>query len=142
MGTYLTPAYLAPASPCELNIDHHVRGELISYINEILADDQDAATRAEIVPGVGNSLHASQLQNLLYLYEKIQAHIFRLMATDSVPKFVKTERFLSLMASVFQFNEGDTAGLAPKPHKEDMGRAYLTVSQAANEKQAHGLVNA
>lgn len=80
----LTPAYLAPASPCELNIDHQLRGELISYMNEILEDKN--ADKAEILPGVGNSLHASQLQNMVFLYERIQTHIFRLMATDSVPK--------------------------------------------------------
>lgn len=45
----------------------------------------DAAT-------VGQSMHASQLQTMLRMYERIQAYIFRLMATDSVPKFCKTER--------------------------------------------------
>lgn len=86
--TQLTPAYLAPASPCELNIDHQLRGELISYMNEILEDKN--ADKAEILPGVGNSLHASQLQNMVFLYERIQTHIFRLMATDSVPKVSPT----------------------------------------------------
>lgn len=77
-------AYLAPASPCELNIDHNLRGELISYMNDIL-EDKDAS-KAAIIPGLGNTLHASQLQNMVLLYERIQFHIFRLMATDSVPK--------------------------------------------------------
>lgn len=110
-------------------------------MNEILEDKN--ADKAEILPGVGNSLHASQLQNMVFLYERIQTHIFRLMATDSVPKFVKTERFLSLMRSVFQYNEGDeepaSAGaVAPKAavvekvahasKAQDISRAYLTVS--------------
>lgn len=127
---FLTSAYLAPGSPCELNIDHQLREDVIQYMNETL-DDKDAVSKAEILPGVGNSLHASQLANMVWLYEKIQVHIFRLMATDSVPKFVKTDRFISLTSSVFHIEE------PAKPVKEDVGRAYLTVSQAANEKQAH-----
>ncbi|BEI84110.1 hypothetical protein CcaverHIS002_0407140 [Cutaneotrichosporon cavernicola] len=142
MAFVIYNTYLAPASPCELNIDHQLRGELISYMNEILEDKN--ADKAEILPGVGNSLHASQLQNMVFLYERIQTHIFRLMATDSVPKFVKTERFLSLMRSVFQYNEDgeeqatmpatavDKVAQAVKP--QDISRAYLTVSNAANEK--------
>ncbi|GMK57276.1 hypothetical protein CspeluHIS016_0401100 [Cutaneotrichosporon spelunceum] len=142
MAFVIYNTYLAPASPCELNIDHQLRGELISYMNEILEDKN--ADKAEILPGVGNSLHASQLQNMVFLYERIQTHIFRLMATDSVPKFVKTERFLSLMRSVFQYNEGDEEAATPtavdkvaQPTK-DVSRAYLTVSNAANEKQMAG----
>jgi hypothetical protein len=105
-------------------------------MNEILEDKN--ADKAEILPGVGNSLHASQLQNMVFLYERIQTHIFRLMATDSVPKFVKTERFLNLMRSVFQFNEGDEAPAPTTPTSvekvpattktQDISRAYLTVS--------------
>lgn len=110
-------------------------------MNEILEDKN--ADKAEILPGVGNSLHASQLQNMVFLYERIQTHIFRLMATDSVPKFVKTERFLNLMRSVFQYNEGgedesaapgapaavDKAAVIAKG--QDIGRAYLTVSNVS-----------
>jgi hypothetical protein len=78
-------AYLAPASPCELNIDHNLRAELISYMNQITSD-KDAGVKGHIEPGVGNTLHASQLQTMVKLYERIQTYIFRLMATDSVPK--------------------------------------------------------
>lgn len=114
-------------------------------MNEILEDTN--ADKAEILPGVGNSLHASQLQNMVFLYERVQTHIFRLMATDSVPKFVKTERFLSLMRSVFQYNEGDEEDPATpaatavekvaQPTKaqstkaQEISRAYLTVSNVS-----------
>ncbi|KAL1405401.1 hypothetical protein Q8F55_009032 [Vanrija albida] len=152
MAFVIYNTYLAPASPCELNIDHQLRGELISYMNEIL-EDKDAGAKAQILPGVGNSLHASQLQNMVRLYERIQQYIFRLMATDSVPKFCKTERFLTLMRSVFDYTAASdepedpatttlaakttVLAIGPTPTKvDDVGRAYLTISQAANEKQA------
>lgn len=57
-----------------------------------VTSDKDAGVKGHIEPGVGNALHASQLQTMVKLYERIQGYIFRLMATDSVPKFVKTER--------------------------------------------------
>lgn len=85
----LIAAYLAPASPCELNIDHALRAELINHINQMNAykennKNQDIAA--------ANTAQASQLQILVKMYERIQNYIFRLMATDSVPKFCKTER--------------------------------------------------
>nr|XP_018263283.1 uncharacterized protein I303_04776 [Kwoniella dejecticola CBS 10117]OBR85441.1 hypothetical protein I303_04776 [Kwoniella dejecticola CBS 10117] len=98
MAFVIYNTYLAPASPCELNIDHTLRAELIGYMNQITAD-KDAGIKGRIEPGIGNTLHASQLQTMVKLYERIQVYIFRLMATDSVPKFCKTER-----VSDFPFN--------------------------------------
>lgn len=61
-------------------------------------------------------------------------------------QFVKTERFLNLVSSIFQYDEtaaddaiaAKTAGLTISPTSkqvDDMGRAYMTISQAANDKQ-------
>ncbi|WWD17505.1 hypothetical protein CI109_101946 [Kwoniella shandongensis] len=158
MAFVIYNTYLAPASPCELNIDHNLRAELIAYMNQITAD-KDAGIKGHIEPGVGNTLHASLLQTMVKLYERIQVYIFRLMATDSVPKFCKTERFLNLMQSFFEYSDEDdsaaTTGLEKKAanmsidakkamavgvgvdlHQPSPTRAYLTISQAANEKQA------
>ncbi|WRT66148.1 uncharacterized protein IL334_003101 [Kwoniella shivajii] len=165
MAFVIYNTYLAPASPCELNIDHTLRAELIGYMNQITAD-KDAGIKGRIEPGIGNTLHASQLQTMVKLYERIQVYIFRLMATDSVPKFCKTERFLNLMATFFEWtekgesqnmhlNNNNTTGLEGKvngltidsrkamnmaltieDHQPSPTRAYLTISQAANEKQA------
>jgi hypothetical protein len=77
-------AYLAPASPCELNIDHNLRAELISYMNEIIAQKTAAKTKRD--PVDASQLQSGQLQTMLKLYERIRTYIFRLMATDSVPK--------------------------------------------------------
>lgn len=42
-------------------------------------------------------LRATQVQTLLRYYERIQDHIFRLLATDQVPKFIRTPDFLVLL---------------------------------------------
>lgn len=44
-------------------------------------------------------LRATQVQTLLRYYERIQDHIFRLLATDQVPKFIRTPDFLSILKS-------------------------------------------
>nr|AAQ97625.1 Crg1 [Cryptococcus bacillisporus] len=153
MAFVIYNSYLAPASPCELNIDHNLRAELVAYMNQITAD-KEAGVKGHIEPGIGNTLHASQLQTMVKLYERIQVYIFRLMATDSVPKFCKTELFLTLTQQFSEYEKDESAiagleaktaalvidsrktathvdGRAPSPT-----RAYLTISQAANEKQA------
>ncbi|WVQ82179.1 hypothetical protein IAT38_004307 [Cryptococcus sp. DSM 104549] len=154
MAFVIYNTYLAPASPCELNIDHNLRAELIAYMNQITAD-KDAGVKGHIEPGIGNTLHASQLQTMVKLYERIQVYIFRLMATDSVPKFCKTERFLTLMQQFFEYEKDDSAttglegkaanlsidarkgmGMGVDDQQSSPTRAYLTISQAANEKQA------
>ncbi|WVO16387.1 hypothetical protein L204_104062 [Cryptococcus depauperatus] len=152
MAFVIYNTYLVPASPCELNIDHNLRAELIAYMNQITAD-KDAGVKGQIEPGIGNTLHASQLQTMVKLYERIQVYIFRLMATDSVPKFCKTERFLNLMQQFSEYEkeepvsslEDKAANLtidSRKPPRVSVdeiqpnpGQAYMTISQAANEKQ-------
>lgn len=42
-------------------------------------------------------LRATQVQTLLRYYEKIQDHIFRLLATDQVPRFIRTPEFMALL---------------------------------------------
>lgn len=95
--------YLAPHSPSELNIDHNLRAELVTYVsNNIPEAAALAKARANPTAAVDSSsptgstggdplavtysMHASQLQTMLRMYERIQTYIFRLMATDSVPK--------------------------------------------------------
>lgn len=51
-----------------------------------------AAEKQTILP-----LRATQVQTLLRYYEKIQDHIFRLLATDQVPRFIRTPEFMALL---------------------------------------------
>ncbi|MCO5576056.1 hypothetical protein L7F22_029863 [Adiantum nelumboides] len=37
-GFVIYNTYLAPASPCELNIEHNLRSELVSYMNKVFND--------------------------------------------------------------------------------------------------------
>ncbi|KAJ1023489.1 hypothetical protein NDA16_003106 [Ustilago loliicola] len=148
MAFVIYDTYLAPSSPCELNIDHNLRTELILYMNKILAEakitsasshtaspsastTQLSATltgsdmqhghageaafieerkAAVVAKRIRIPLHASQLQVVVRLYERIQDHVFRLMATDSVPRFIKDARFIQLVRSVEEYTEALEAG--------------------------------
>jgi hypothetical protein len=70
--------YIAPSGPCELNFDHALRNELVVYLTDIVLTGQSFNGHPD--------LNSTQLQQMIQFYERIQAHIFRLMATDSVPK--------------------------------------------------------
>ncbi|CAG8436421.1 3833_t:CDS:2 [Diversispora eburnea] len=69
--------YLAPASSNELNIDHGLRQKMIQYMTSIVSTGPPANT----ITG--------------HLYDSIEDTIFRLLASDSVPKFVKTKEYLA-----------------------------------------------
>lgn len=78
--------YLAPSSQCELNIDHGLRNELAKYLEEVVTSLTGKAFQGRVEPEQANAFNATQLQTMIRLYERIQMHVFRLMATDSVPK--------------------------------------------------------
>ncbi|QRV72869.1 regulator of G protein signaling domain protein [Ceratobasidium sp. AG-Ba] len=143
--------YLAPQSQCELNIDHALRNELYAYVEEVIVDNGFSRSGpGNVGPKEAASFNATQLQNLIRLYERIQLHVFRLMATDSLPKFVKTPRFKDLASWVeeVEMAENDTIaslealsinGPAVPPgfetgDVEEVGRAYMTFSASAGEK--------
>ncbi len=152
--------YLAPSSQCELNIDHGLRTELTAYLNEVMMESTGKTWQGRVEPEHVHAFNATQLQTMIKLYERIQLHVFRLMATDSVPKvrtfspsrppqsqsffqFIKTKRFLALRNWVEEFeasedaNSAMTTGPSVPPGLDDadeVGRTYMTVSQQANEK--------
>ncbi|KAF2197713.1 RGS-domain-containing protein [Delitschia confertaspora ATCC 74209] len=71
-------AFLAPGSPNELNIDHALRTQLATRMTRAVGDDQ------------------AMMQSLVEvadLFEKAQTSIFKLMASDSVPKFIKHPKY-------------------------------------------------
>ncbi|KAL5120119.1 hypothetical protein ACEQ8H_001944 [Pleosporales sp. CAS-2024a] len=73
-------AFLAPGSPNELNIDHALRTQLATRMTRAVGDD------------------AAMLQSLnevASLFEKAQTSIFKLMSSDSVPKFIKNPKYAS-----------------------------------------------
>ncbi|KAF2642424.1 RGS-domain-containing protein [Massarina eburnea CBS 473.64] len=71
-------AFLAPGSPNELNIDHALRTQLATRMTRAVGDD--------------NAMTLS-LVEVASLFEKAQNSIFKLMSSDSVPKFIKHPKY-------------------------------------------------
>jgi hypothetical protein len=93
--------YLAPSSQCELNIDHGLRNELAKYLDEVVTSLTGKAFQGRVEPAQANAFNATQLQNMIRLYERIQVHVFRLMSTDSVPKVSLNVAFQPFLSSPF-----------------------------------------
>ncbi|KAJ4481917.1 regulator of G protein signaling domain-containing protein [Lentinula aciculospora] len=136
--------YLAPSSTCELNIDHGLRNELAKYLEDVVTSLTGKAFVGKVEPEQANAFNATQLQTMIRLYERIQVHIFRLMATDSVPKFIKTPKFLAMRNWVGDFDPTDddvrllSSGPSQPPglgSSEESGGAYITISQQASGRE-------
>ncbi|KZS97723.1 regulator of G protein signaling [Sistotremastrum niveocremeum HHB9708] len=113
---------------------------LVDYLNNIMAG---LTQKAYVEPEHANNVNATQLQQMIKLYERIQNHVFRLMATDSLPKFIRTPKFLEARAQMEEYDgSGDEAywpAAPPGLEEEGVGRTYMTVSQAANDQARLGL---
>lgn len=71
-------AFLAPGSPCELNIDHQLRNNLATRMTKAVG--QDGAM-------------IDTLHEVMTLFEDAQNAVFKLMASDSVPKFLRHPKY-------------------------------------------------
>ncbi|KAH9943004.1 regulator of G protein signaling [Epithele typhae] len=137
--------YLAPSSQSELNIDHGLRNELSGYLSDVIQSLTGKAFQGRVELEQANAFNATQLQTMIRLYERIQTHVFRLMATDSVPKFIKTPRFLALKIKLVEEDDGPLADFPLMPSstttpsvppgltagEDEVGGAYVTISQRA-----------
>ncbi|KAI6785220.1 Developmental regulator-like protein [Emericellopsis cladophorae] len=88
-------AFLAPGSPCELNIDHQLRNNLATRMTKAVG--QDVAM-------------VDTLQEVTSLFEDAQNAVFKLMASDSVPKFLRSPKYEQQLRN----NEFDNLGRGPE----------------------------
>ncbi|KAI1102775.1 RGS-domain-containing protein [Jackrogersella minutella] len=71
-------AFLAPGSPCELNIDHQLRNNLATRMTKAVGQDVTMI---------------DTLVEVTTLFEDAQNAVFKLMASDSVPKFLRNTKY-------------------------------------------------
>ncbi|ORY62885.1 regulator of G-protein signaling [Pseudomassariella vexata] len=89
-------AFLAPGSPCELNIDHQLRNNLATRMTKAVG--QDVAM-------------IDTLHEVTALFEDAQNAVFKLMASDSVPKFLRNAKYEQTLKN-YDF---DAIAAAPGP---------------------------
>ncbi|KOS23192.1 Developmental regulator flbA [Escovopsis weberi] len=71
-------AFLAPGSPCELNIDHQLRNNLATRMTKAVGQE-------------GGMIEI--LGEVIALFEDARLAVFKLMASDSVPKFLRNPKY-------------------------------------------------
>ncbi|KAJ5444563.1 Developmental regulator flbA [Penicillium daleae] len=104
-------AFLAPGSPCELNIDHALRNSLASRMTKAVGDDE--------------SMYKS-LQEVVHLFELAQTSVFKLMSSDSVPKFLRDPKY----SVVLQEHDVDIFG-GSRPYSPTPGVPERSMSRSA-----------
>lgn len=96
-------AFLAQGSPCELNLDHSLRLDLAARMSKAVDDNEDAIRAA--------------LAEVVTLFERARSQVLRLMASDSVPKFVQTPRYRQIYG---EEHLAESAFITPPP---EVGRS-------------------
>ncbi|ORZ05244.1 regulator of G protein signaling domain-domain-containing protein [Absidia repens] len=89
-ATYLNPC----GAHNELNIDHGLRQDMARAVNSIMTIDHTSGASRLVI--TSHSVSAS-LRMILKWLDRVNDQICRLMATDSVPTFIKTPSYRQLM---------------------------------------------
>ncbi|KAI8393622.1 regulator of G protein signaling domain-containing protein [Radiomyces spectabilis] len=123
--------YLAPKAPFELNVEHSMRQEMDRLVSSVITVVQTYSP-GQMSPTIVISPLSSSSQSLrmmLKWFDRVNEHICRLMASDSVPKFVKTQQYRDLCEEGKvkrpMFNKRDS-GMAE--FKEDDEEDYYSAS--------------
>ncbi|PUU78697.1 regulator of G protein signaling domain-domain-containing protein [Tuber borchii] len=90
-------AFLAPGSPCELNIDHTLRQDMASRMTRAVAKDDNAMY--------------SSLREVAALFDRAQQQVFKLMAGDSVPKFIRTQKYIEVAGDILEDERNGHSGI-------------------------------
>ncbi|RKO93195.1 RGS domain-containing protein [Blyttiomyces helicus] len=107
IGIYLK--YIAADAPCEINIGSNLKRQIgdvmeiaIGYAGFIdvgsFSSERPISTQSLLMPGIRSDMFPPHLNNFgAMMFAPVEAHIFRLMAGDLVPKFVKTDIYHEVM---------------------------------------------
>ncbi|OTB08277.1 hypothetical protein M426DRAFT_203683 [Hypoxylon sp. CI-4A] len=99
-------AFLAPGSPCELNIDHQLRNNLATRMTKAVG--QDVAM-------------IDTLHEVMTLFEDAQNAVFKLMASDSVPKFLRNAKYEHTLKN-YDFDSIVVGGRGPERSQSQSNR--------------------
>ncbi|KAK9476567.1 regulator of G protein signaling domain-containing protein [Lipomyces japonicus] len=88
--------YLAPGSASEVNIDHSLRKRVRDRMTA------EGNFNSEIEQSLSTAVN--KVTEVVSLLVDVRTQVFRLMASDSVPKFIKTKRFAEVGLRELQTN--------------------------------------
>ncbi|KAI8138444.1 regulator of G protein signaling domain-containing protein [Fennellomyces sp. T-0311] len=102
--------YLGPNAASEVNIEHGLRQEIIKLVTSTFSVVAGATTDLPFSSGtiqvttaqksvVINGPSAETLQTLIDLYDRVNDHVCRIMAQDSVPRFLRSDKYRQMVAN-------------------------------------------
>ncbi|GAA5802050.1 hypothetical protein HPULCUR_007510 [Helicostylum pulchrum] len=102
----LWDTYLSPGASRELNIDHTLREDMAEEISDMVTLIT-AGTGESIMTKVIISTNSEyeSLSTLLNWFDQVNDQIFKLMTTDSVPKFMRTTEYKMTIQSYYEEEE-------------------------------------
>ncbi|KAG0006561.1 hypothetical protein BGZ65_006629, partial [Modicella reniformis] len=106
--------YLVSGAPREVNLPHQMRHDIMAYMQALVRNmeapelnnktsTKDKNRKASSTPSSLSSQSSDASENggqrviHISLFDMIHEHIFRLMSSDSVPKFIKTDKYLEVV---------------------------------------------
>ena len=94
--------FLVSGAPRELNLPHQMRQDITAHMEAVVRNMNAPSPPSSDPPNHGNVEHndsAGPQRELIHisLFDGIHEHIFRLMSTDSVPKFTRTDKYREMM---------------------------------------------
>lgn len=119
--------YLAPGSRCELNVEHTLRQEMARVVNSMV-QVVPTFTPGQVKPTIVISTPSTSqsLRMMLKWLDRVNEHICRLMASDSVPKFVKTPKYRKIVEAREKMAD-----------KEDLFMATATSPSSTSSSENH-----
>ncbi|KAG0080543.1 hypothetical protein BGZ90_012029 [Linnemannia elongata] len=119
--------YLTAGAPRELNLPHQMRLDLAAYMQAVVrnmetpsATDGNPSTptlqstqqEAGLIGSATGDRAKVPTRELIHigLFDQADEHIKRLMSTDSVPKFTKSEIYLGVIVSRMKLRNGNSGG--------------------------------
>ncbi|KAG0316885.1 hypothetical protein BGZ97_006228 [Linnemannia gamsii] len=111
--------YLIAGAPRELNLPHQMRMDLTAYMQETPSTTdgnsstptlQSTQQEAGVIGAATGDRAKVPTRELIHigLFDRADEHIKRLMSTDSVPKFTKSEIYLNVIVSRMKLRNGSS----------------------------------
>ncbi|KAG6864928.1 hypothetical protein C0991_006310 [Blastosporella zonata] len=122
-AVYIYTSYLHPTSQYELNTNYTLRNELYKFLDSTAPGPLGANVVERVARIMG--LNPEQLQGLITNYKHIQTHTFRVMLTDSLPKFLETDKFLALQQQLGDLDMRLGADTSPMEGGSFISYSYL-----------------
>ncbi|KAI8582711.1 hypothetical protein K450DRAFT_226526 [Umbelopsis ramanniana AG] len=120
-GYQIYSTYVAPGSSRELNIDHILRQEMDQFISSISTIVTSPFVDAPFQSAENNTVvlttsnPANSLRTLIRLLDKVDDHVYRLMAQDSVPKFIRSDKYKTAVGELESSKRDSGNGIESKP---------------------------